>query len=226
MPRNPTVIDKIPDAKDFKTALDTLCLDLSDASDHYKLFRNLIAAKEGEYAKAVSQSQTFWSLVYGANLDATVFRLCRVYDQEKGALTLRTLLETIKARPDYLPKPSPQLDEAKLDAALKWAHKDSNPVVKNLMIWRHKVYAHRDVEKALVGGLAEAYPVTHDDIQALLDQGFDIVNGYNAVFFRSSFARDVAGLNDYVKVLRTLQSDVERMKADFQEQVKRAREGA
>jgi hypothetical protein len=43
--RNPTVIDKIRDAKDFKTVLDTLCLDLSDASDHYKLFRNLIAAK-------------------------------------------------------------------------------------------------------------------------------------------------------------------------------------
>jgi hypothetical protein len=98
--------------------------------------------------------------------------------------------------------------------------------VKNLMIWRHKVYAHRDVEKALVGGLVDDRPVTHDNIQALLDEGFEIVNGYNAVFFRSSFARDVAGLNDYVKVLRTLQNEVERMEADFEVQAKRFRSDA
>jgi hypothetical protein len=113
---------QIGSIKDFKTGLDTLCLDLSDASDHYKLFRNLLRAKEGEYTKAVSQSQTFWSLVYGASLDATVLRLCRVYDQERSALTLRTVLETIKARPDYLAKPDGRFDEAELDAALKWAH--------------------------------------------------------------------------------------------------------
>jgi hypothetical protein len=52
MPRNPTVIDKIRDAKDFKTVLDTLCLDLSDASDHYKLFRTSALAKNDPFLLA------------------------------------------------------------------------------------------------------------------------------------------------------------------------------
>ncbi len=223
MPRLPTVISKIKNVQHFKAVLDTLRHDLSDAHDHYTLFRNLLAAKEGEYTKAVSQSQTFWSLVYRANLDAAVFRLCRVYDQEKNALTLRSLLETIQSRPRYLPSPSVPLKEMELDGSLKWASHESNPVVKNLMIWRHKVYAHRDVEKAISGDMV-AYPITHDDIRALLDKGFEIVNRYGVAFFRDSLLRDVMNSNDYLKVLRTLQNEVEGWEATFRAVAEQAKQ--
>ena len=80
--------------------MDTLRLDLSDAHDHYNLFRNLLEAKEGEFTKAVSQSQTFWSLVYGANFDTAVFRLCRVCTV--GVTVLNRLCEAHHFKRDFL----------------------------------------------------------------------------------------------------------------------------
>jgi HEPN superfamily AbiU2-like protein len=103
----PKTKSKIRNAAEFKTVLETLCVDLATANDHYALFRKLMAAKEGPYTKALSQSQTFWSLTYGAHYDAAVFRLCRAYDQDLDALALLDFLETIKAKPSFLPAPQP-----------------------------------------------------------------------------------------------------------------------
>jgi hypothetical protein len=220
--------DEITTTLEFKTSLDTLILDLAHAGDHYALFRKLLAAKEGTYTKALSQSQTFWSLTYGAHFDAAVFRLCRAYDQGKGALTLKTLLEIIKARPAFLPPPAllNVLDEKQLDEDLAWVDLRKNKVVKHLMIWRHKFYAHRDLAKTLTGRLAEEYPVTDDEVAKLLENGFNMLNRYNAVFFGAHFAREVHGLDDYEKVLKILQERVELWEAQLQAEVQRARREA
>jgi hypothetical protein len=88
MPRKKLMNNAIRSEADFRKVLAAICLDLGHALDHFTLFKNLMAAKQGAYTKAVSQSQTFWSLVYGALQDATLFRLCRAYDQDDGALTM------------------------------------------------------------------------------------------------------------------------------------------
>jgi hypothetical protein len=219
---------KIRTVDEFELVLKTLCLDLATASDHYALFQKLLAAREGAYSKALSQSQTFWSLTYDAHFETAVFRLCRAYDQDSDALALKGFLEAIRANPGFLPTPQvfQRLDQKQLDADLEWVSQDTNQVVKHLMMWRHKVYAHRDIRKTVSGDLAADYPVTHDDVANLLEQGFSIVNRYNAVFFRSHFAREILGLEDYQKVLRILQDRVEMWEAQFEaERQRAAREG-
>ncbi len=215
---------KIRTASEFELVLKTLCLDLATASDHYALFRKLLDAKEGAYAKALSQSQTFWSLTYGAHFETAVFRLCRAYDQDSDALALKGFLETIRANPGFLPKPQmfQRLDHKQLNTDLEWVSQDTNQVVKHLMMWRHKVYAHRDIRKTVSGDLAADYPVTDDDVAKLLEHGFSIVNRYNAVFFSSHFAREILGLEDYQKVLRILQDRVEIWEAQFEAERQRA----
>jgi hypothetical protein len=109
-----------------------------------------------------------------------------------------------------------------LDADLNWSTEDTNPLVKHLMMWRHKVFAHRDVKKTLAGNLAEQYPVTYDDVAALLERGFEIMNRYYGVFFSTYFSREVHSLGDYEKLLRTLQDRVELWEAKFEAERQRA----
>jgi hypothetical protein len=68
--------------------------------------------------------------------------------------------------------------------------------------------------------------VSHADVTALLDTGFQIANRYNVVFFGSSFGREIMGLGDHEKVLRTLQDRVELWEARFQAEVERAKREA
>ena len=96
MTRKRFMKNRVRSLADFQKVLHALCVDLGQAADHYTLFRNLMRAKEGPFTKAVSGSQTFWGLTYGAHLETALFRLCRAYDQDADALTLRTLMETIR----------------------------------------------------------------------------------------------------------------------------------
>jgi len=219
----------ITSADVFRNILDTVILDISKAADYSRLFENLLAAKEGAFTKAVSQSQVFWSFVYGATSDAAVFRLCRVYDQNKDALTLRSLLETVQTRPAYFGATNRLgllIDYASFDADLKFASEDSNPVVKNLMVWRHKEVMHRDLGKAVARDLAEKYPVSGADVALLLERGFKILNRIGVAFFGSSFLPEIHGADDYLKVLKTLQADVESREARHRADVERARREA
>lgn len=224
-PRKTLMNDAIRSEADFRKALVTIALDLGQALDHFTLFKNLMAAKQGAFTKAVSQSQTFWSLVYGALQDATLFRLCRAYDQHQGALTLRTLLETIQSRPAFLSATSHPLDEAQLAVDLASVGHDTSRTVKHLMMWRHKLIAHRDAGKA-VGArtLGEDYPITYDELDALLENGFRIVNRYSVAFFSTSNLPAIVGADDYLTLLKTLQEDVERHEARLEDDVRRTRE--
>lgn len=226
MPRKQVMKNRIRSVADFQKVLHALCVDLGQASDHYTLFRKLIAAQRGPFTKALSQSQTFWSLTYGAHLETAVFRLCRAYDQGTDPLTLRTLIQTIKLRPAFLPVPSPPLDDAELDATLASVSHETSRAVKHLMMWRHKFYAHRDAEK-IIGErtLSDEFPITYDDVDALLENGFNIVNRYSVAFFDSSYLRKIVGADDYLKVLRTLQDHEEAVEAKLREEMPRA-EGA
>jgi hypothetical protein len=82
---------------------------------------------------------------------------------------------------------------------------DSNPLVKNLMMWRHLFVAHRDTGKLLKGiALGEQYPLTFTDVQTLLDNGLRIVNRYSILFIATSHVSAIIGHDDYLKVLEAI----------------------
>src|SRR5690349_8181620 len=111
-----TLAARIRNEQDLKQLIGVIATDLGRVHDYLELFHNLMKAKRRHYTLAVSQSQTFWSLVYGGLHDAALAGLCRAYDQTNhdDVLTLRSLLETIQARPRFLPATASQITNARL----------------------------------------------------------------------------------------------------------------
>src|SRR5262249_487681 len=117
------------------------------------------------------------------------------------------------------------IDDAQIDQDLASVRHETSRTVKHLMMWRHKLFAHRDAEKIISARtLADDYPITYDDIEALLETGFRILNPYNVAFFNTSSLREITGADDYLKVLKTLQGDVEAREARLKEEIRRTLE--
>jgi|ERR1051325_4524223 hypothetical protein len=202
--------DEIETSEQFKTLLNTICQDLGRVLDKWTLFNGLMDAQRGAFTKALSQSQSFWSMVEGALIEATLFGLCRAYDDHLEALTLRTIIRTLQRRPAFLTD-LPVISDERLQADLKAVDRRESQTVKHLLIWRDNLYAHRNAQKIIDGTIyGDKYPITYDDVNALLDNGFRIVNGYSAELFRVSNLPKMIGADDYLDVLQTLQADVER----------------
>jgi hypothetical protein len=190
----------------FKTLIATLSSDLGKVNDYLTLLGNLAAAQRGAYSRGMSQSPAFWSTVMWALHDAAFHGLARAYDQNDDALTLRTLIEVIDANPSFLSRPE-DFDAEQLRSDLAFVRHDTNDAVAHLMLWRHKFLAHRDAGKILRGWtLAEDAPLTTEDVNSLVENGFAILNRYGLAFFNTASARHVHGHDDYTGVLRTLEA--------------------
>jgi hypothetical protein len=223
--------NRVRDDADFGRLLVAINGDLCQARDHFLLVKRLRGATR-RYWRAFAQSQTFWHLTRRAHQDAAMFRLCRAYDQNLDALTLRTLLETIRARPSFFTEAAfrarkadnPHVESlaanmrvirpAQLARDLKSVQQEHDPKVKNLMMWRHKFYAHRDPGKILdEWELEKSYPLTWSAIWCLIERGFRIVNRYESIFAANISSREMVGSDDYLRILKTVHFDA-KSKAD------------
>ena len=229
----------IRDAQEFHTLLTALIGEITQAQDHFRLHQDLKAARDGEYAKEFNESQTFWYLTQRAHLDATLQRLCKAYDQNSRSLNLRNLLDTIEANQHHfdeadfrerlkdnpfvesLAEMARRPDRAQLQKDKRAVNEASNPLVKNLMMWRHLFIAHRDAGKLLKGvALGEKYPLTFMDVESLLDEGAHIVNRYGILFIAQSHSRAMVGHDDYLRVLEAVRAELTAQEASFQEDIR------
>lgn len=221
-----TLVTKIRSEQDLKRLIDVIAVDLGRVHDYLELFHTLMKAKRRRYTLAVSQSQAFWSLVYGGLHDAALAGLCRAYDQTNhdDVLTLRSLLETIQARPAFLPATASQITTSQLQKDIESVSKEKSQTVDHLSKWRNKLYAHRDATKILdARTLAADAPLTYRDIDTLLRRGFKIVNRYSVILFNNShLMKGLIGADDYLAVLRTLQRDARRTQRKIRADMRRA----
>jgi hypothetical protein len=84
----------VADESEFKRLRDSIASELSDARDHWNLVKALGAARD-DYWGEMDLSRTFWHLTFIAHIEAVVFRLCRLYDKDGGALSLVRFLLTV-----------------------------------------------------------------------------------------------------------------------------------
>ena len=228
---------RIKDAGEFHTLLNALIGELTQAQDHFGLVTDLNAAARAEYAQVFDQSQTFWYLTHRAHIDAALHRLYRAYDRDSRSLSLLSLLNLISDNLLYFDEPEfrkrlkdnpfvdslaetarrPDLTQLEHDKSL--VNADTNPLVKNLRMWRHKAGAHRDAKTLLKDvSLSDEYPLSFTDIQTLLDDGVRIVNHYSYLFIAGVHADRILGHDDYLNVLRTVQAQLDAHDARRQEE--------
>lgn len=224
---------RIESAADLQALLSTMANELVDANVYLKLHQDLGTSAK-DHGREFNQARAFWGLTMQANMDAAVFRACKIYDQHRGALGLKSLLETIKANVHVFSEPNFRQrlagnpfvdslaaenrvpDRVELDKDIVYVSEGSNPMVRNLVGLRNKLYAHRASREVLnATDLSATYPLTSADVHDLLHCGMEIVNRYSQLFSAQAYSAQMIGHDDYKTVLGALRADLERRDAEI-----------
>ena len=183
-----------------------------------------------EYYQELVQAHVFWQYTIHAHDTMAVLGLCRVYDNTKAGdrrcLTLRRIIETVKTNPsvfeqaefrrrleqnphvDYLSQQLPKLDADQIEADIKFCHDDGT--IKELFMLRNKLIAHADYEYSIgeEKGYSKSHPLPYQDIQRLIDRGFETVNRYSGIYIATTHNDRLGSRQDqdYLEVLRALRT--------------------
>jgi hypothetical protein len=224
----------IKDSAEFKRLLSALVDELIDAHDHFKLHQDLDAAIP-DYQVEFNQSAAFWTLTLSAHMDATLLRLCKVYDlyKDQPSLNLRNFLETIQANLHLFDEPNfrerlkdnpfvdslatqpRKPDSTQLQKDLESVSK-TNPFVNKLTIWRHNYFAHRSRTSALdPKAFTNQNQILFSEIEALIANGLRIVNHYSNLFNATVHTSYPA--KDYKCVLDAVRRDLKARELRIQD---------
>lgn len=213
------------------------------ASIHWKLFNDLWLATR-TFAREMNESRAFWSLTIAAHRDVVLFRLGRLYDQSKQALSLRTWLGTIEANAHLFDregfrerlKDNPFVDS--LSASARKPHpvtlkndvatvsSQSDELVQRLCDLRNKVLAHRDPLLVVEPQWANTGELSNTDIETLLDRAVTVVNRYNSLFRARSYSTNIVGRDDYESMLRLVRRGIDAHEAEIEAQIAEAQRNA
>ncbi len=224
--------------EEFQRLLASLAQELVDANIHWRLLsdlKNNIEVFSTEY----NQSVAFWSLTFQAHLDATIFRLIRIYDGNSASLSLKNLLDTISANlgifeterfrerlkdnpfVESLAEGTRKPDEQQLNNDIAFVS-NSNPAVKKLTIWRNNLFAHKSARNAVNGyNIASDYPLDEKEIEELLTTGMRILNRYSSLFHASTNSTQIIGHDDYKFVLESIRVNLEKKEREVKEQIEK-----
>ncbi|MCX6539030.1 MAG: hypothetical protein NT151_08875 [Acidobacteria bacterium] len=214
----------------FETLLASIAEDAATASIHWRLCKDLFAAVP-EFVTELNEAPAFWSLTMNAHREVTLFRLGRLYDQQNGALSLRSLVDTISANRhlfdvdrfrerlkgnpfiDSLADGARQPEESALLHDAASVSEEGDPLVRKLLAIRNRVLAHRDARVALGVVADPAGTLAPPDIDALLERAATVVNRYSIMFRAGSHAMWMFGGNDWKQVLRRVRNDLNTTKS-------------
>ena len=227
----------ITNDNEFSLLLNALSYDITYAHFHYKLLRSLHGAIEGDqYQEVFNQSWTFWHLTFEAHQDAMFFRLGRIFDQSKDALSLGNWLQTIKFnlhlfdQPNFrkrlqgnpfvesLAKDSRKPDEHKLEqdicSVVVNKNKGTDTVVMKFKEIRNKFLAHKDPNVLLPSrGPEMVVDLSWNDIEHLLSLADSLLSKYSLLFAASVYSTTMVGQDDYKYVLESIKMRIESYKA-------------
>ena len=94
--------------------------------------------------------------------------------------------------------------------------------MKNLLTLRNNFFAHLGASLIKSGeSVANEYPLTKDDVGALLASGMEIANRYSIAFRAHSYMTKMAGQDDFVQVLEAVNEHLIKLASDRDEQLRR-----
>ena len=209
--------------EEFAELAKALAQEIQGANVDYRMYRDLQKTC-AENPVVVQQSCPFLPMTIDAHLNSAVLRLCRVYDTEKSSLNLRSWLGQIKANPDWFTEAAFQTrksnpisewpgtpDVTQLEADITYAGM-SNPVVKNLILFRGNMFAHLGESWVLNRRDAKgSFKVTLDDIANLAEQGLTIVNRYLHYYDSQENGADLIRADGFQFIFRELSKVLKKL---------------
>ena len=233
----------IHDDNEFSLLLNELSADVIYAHFHFKLLRALQDAYD-QYSEVFNETRTFWHLTLEAHEAATLFRLGRIFDQHRDALSLGNWLLTIRSNLHFFDEPnfrrrlqgnafvdslatdSRKPDECELDRdiglVVAGQKKGLDESVRKFIVIRHKYLAHRDPAFLLPSrGPERAADLLWADIERLLNLAAELLNKYSSLFAASVYSTTMVGQDDYKYVLETIRARINSRKADVDAEMKK-----
>ena len=226
----------IQSTDDLDKLFNALSAEVVDSYHYYRLFSNINSSIQ-EYSQEMNQSNTFWFFTLRALREASMFNLCRLYDQEPGSLSLRNLLLIIQENLQYFSKDDFRArlkgnafvdslaetarvpDSDKLNEDLAYTS-TQNPLVKKLIILRHNYYAHKSVNTTLKNNeILQNIPLSNDEVLELLNRGHEIYNRYLTLFKAQSWSRMLIGEDDFKNLLNFARVGLRKHEEDFQKEI-------
>ena len=225
----------IKNSVEFGRLLKTLSDDIVDAHIHYQMYWELNQALN-QHPLVVQQSNTFWTFTLQAQLNSSVYTLCRIYDKNDRSLHLYSWLSTIeknlhlfdegafrerlKDNPhvDSLARSLTKPDETVLKQDILLCS-TNDPLVKNLTTQRGSRIAHKNAKHIVaerdIGG---EYPLTFSDVAKLLERASTILNRYSYLFGANVYSTQVVGHNDYKYIFKCVEEKVEVSQKEWRQQ--------
>ena len=219
----------VSNSADFKRLLEALALDVTSAAICYRQFRALLAALV-DNPEVERNALAFWSLTLEGHLTMCLQALCRVYDQEKSGLHVRSLLRTIeenlylfdepnfrdrlKGNPfieslsDEMKKPDASALKADIEAC-----SSTDPLVKTLQVHRNTRIAHRGAKNVVTGHKIDAaHPLGYAEIETLINRAVTILNRYSGMFDSNTYSTSMIGEDDYEYVIESIKAQIKACK--------------
>jgi len=197
-------------AEELERQIKYLQRELFNAKVHFDIFMGLREAWS-ENIKGIQCSPAFWQFTMEAHMSIAIVRLCRIYDVHQSALHLLKFLHTVEANSDlfseevfrdrhkgregldWLAKYSRSLSSEQLEADKAFCNPNS-PLVGGLLRWRDFKIAHSNYAET-VNAMTEfhtRFPLPFENIKALIDRGFSIVNSYSGLLNATTFSEQFA----------------------------------
>lgn len=198
----------------FEQATSELGKDVMGAATHLRLLRDLEAAIP-KYEYEFNQANCFWSLTLDAHLFTAIWFLQRVYDKDTSSLSLAIWLKATRLSNSKFPElqrfPATWEYEADLESIT-----DSDPAVKELILFRNNHGAHRSAKLTMQQGVNQKpYELTHSVLDTLVQRAFDLLNKYRVLVTRASWAETMVGHDDFETVLKATRSWLKEREREY-----------
>jgi hypothetical protein len=226
----------IKNALQFTRLIEALSKDIVDAHIHYKLYVDLLKARE-EHPLVMQQSPAFWGLTLKSHLSSSLLHLSRAYDQQKNALHLNSWLLTIKTNFSFFETENfrerlkenvfveslaassrrPDIQTLEQDILL-CSPKDE--LVKLFLLHRHHIIAHTNAWNAADGkSIGSTKPLSFENFEELLSRAITILNRYSNLFEASTYSTNVIGRDDYQYIFKSIEDAVKRSEEEIDRQI-------
>lgn len=176
--------------KKFISYRQKLVEELQRAKAHLQIWKQLAEATS-KFPDEMKDTWAFWYFTKDAHREACLFRLMRLADKHRDALSMVKFLNWVEQNYDVFEKPvsTAEIQQDREDL------KSLQSLFRGLTYWRDKHYAHTDVSEIQVEEKrGQVPPLPLRDIEALIQKYAEIINHYSVAFDDNYFGLDYPGI--------------------------------
>ena len=217
----------------YERYYNSIIQEIINARMHFKLYKCLQESGK-DYLKELNQAPGFFNFTIKAHLDAGLMHMFKVFKRQKDSITIEEFLDFVESNLELFSTEAFSKREA--GSSYKKQIKNHCPVtpqdvkndrykldgfkqvIKNLMTWRDKKYAHIDKKFALGQiDISKDFPIKLTELEDITTNVADILNRYSRAYDSSTYIVDMVGTYGVDIVLGAIRLRLEEHRKQLEE---------